>query len=192
MNGSGKGGNNRRKSFKHRDRDPERSAEAFPREGGFSPKRGLGRGSPQDRGQNTQNNSRRGSRKTDDLQRYEKPLKIWLDRPKWVPPQLSTEPIPSPDCPYCGKPINDMSMAIADKGSGTPVHFDCVIARLAEGEILEPGDAVTYIGGGRFGVVQFPNPSDSRNFKIKKIVEWEKTENRADWRKDISDHYSVV
>jgi hypothetical protein len=169
MSGSGKGGNNRRRPFRRRERDLDK---------------GQGGGS--------QNNSQWGGKKADDMRRYEKAPKVWLDRPKWVPPQLSTEPIPSPDCPYCGKPIQDMSTAITDKNSGAPVHFDCVIARLAEGEILEPGDAVTYLGGGRFGVVQFPNPSDTRNFKIKKIVEWEDKENRADWRKDISDHYSVV
>jgi hypothetical protein len=167
MNGSGKGGNNRRRPFKHRERD-------------------------NDRGQNAQNNFQRSGKRADDLRRYEKNPGAFFDRPKWVPPQLSTEPIPSPDCPYCGKPIRDMSMAITDKGSGAPVHFDCVIARLAEGETLEAGDAVTYIGGGRFGVVQFPNPADTRNFKIKKIVEWEDKENRADWRKDISDHYYIV
>jgi hypothetical protein len=168
MNGSGKGGNNRRRPFKRRERDNDSG-----QKGG-------------------QNNSQRPGKKVDALQRYEKPAKVWLDRPKWVPAQLSTDPIPSPDCPYCGKSIQDMSAAITDKGTGAPVHFDCIIARLAEGEALEPGDAVTYIGGGRFGVVQFPNPQDSRNFKIKKIVEWEDKENRADWRKDISDHYSVV
>ncbi|GHV89777.1 hypothetical protein AGMMS50268_02800 [Spirochaetia bacterium] len=188
MNGSGKGGNNRRRPFKRRERDSDK-----------------GQNGGQNNGQFTQNSSQRGGKKAgvrgtdgdmrrdgDGLRRYEKNPGAFFDRPKWVPPQLSTEPIPAPDCPYCGKPIRDMSTAITDKGSGAPVHFDCVIARLAEGEILEPGDTVTYIGGGRFGVVQFPNPSDSRNFKIKKIVEWEDKENRADWRKDISDHYSIV
>ncbi|GHV87055.1 hypothetical protein AGMMS50255_3510 [Spirochaetia bacterium] len=192
MNGSGKGGNNRRRPFKRRERDNDYSAEAFPRGSGFSPKGSSPPNKGQNNGQNAPKNSQRGGRKADDIWRYEKPPKVWLDRPKWVPPQLSTDPIPSPDCPYCGKPIQDMSTAITDKSSGSPVHFDCIIARLAEGEILEPGDAVTYIGAGRFGVVQFPNASDTRNFKIKKIVEWEDKENRADWRKDVSDHYSVV
>ncbi|GHU53681.1 hypothetical protein FACS189496_5190 [Bacilli bacterium] len=172
MSGSGKGGNNRRRPFKRRERDNEKG---------------------QNNGQSAQNNFQKGSKKiSDELRFYEKPARVWLDRPKWVPPQLSTAPIASPDCPYCGKPIEDMSTALTDKNSGEPVHFDCVIARLAEGEILEPGDALTYIGGGRFGVVQFSNPQDTKNFKIKKIVEWENKENRADWRKDISDHYSVV
>jgi hypothetical protein len=112
---------------------------------------------------------------------------------------MSTEPIPAPDCPYCGKPIKDLSAALSDKSSGLAVHFDCVIARIAENEILEKGDAVTYIGGGRFGVVHFSNSSDfpgrspaSHKFTIKKIFEWEDKENRADWRRFIADHYSVT
>jgi hypothetical protein len=172
MNGSGKGGNNRRKPFKRRERDSDSGQNNTLRGG----KRAGGRG--MDGG--------------DSLRRYEKRAGAFFDRPVWVPPQLSAEPLPQPDCPYCGKPIRDISAALTDKNSGEPVHFDCVIARLAEGETLEAGDAVTYIGGGRFGVVQFPSPQDSRNFKIKKIVEWEDKENRADWRKNISDHYSIV
>jgi hypothetical protein len=98
-----------------------------------------------------------------------------------------------------------MSTAIADKSSGEPVHFECVAARIAEGETLESGDTVTYIGGGRFGIVHFSgmlrdavqgrksnDGHDTRNFQIKKIFEWEDKENRAPWRKDIGDHFSVV
>jgi hypothetical protein len=104
-----------------------------------------------------------------------------------------------PDCPYCGKPIKDISSAISDINSGEPVHFDCVINRISEAEVLERGDAVTYIGGGRFGVVHFnrspespKKPENAQNFKIKKILEWENKENRADWRKSVSDHYSAT
>jgi hypothetical protein len=85
-----------------------------------------------------------------------------------------------------------MAAALNDKFSGAPVHFDCVIARIGENEALEKGDAVTYIGGGRFGVVHFNNPQDTKNFKVKKILEWEDKENRALWRRDISDHYSLT
>jgi hypothetical protein len=124
-------------------------------------------------------------------------------RPKWTAPQVSTEPIPHPVCPYCGKPIKDIAAAMTDKASGQPVHFDCAAARIAEGETLESGDTVVYIGGGRFGVVHFPGmirdtgrksgeDYDTRNFRIKKILEWEKKEDRASWRKNIEDHYSVV
>jgi hypothetical protein len=112
---------------------------------------------------------------------------------------MSTEPFPVPDCPYCGKPIKDLAAALSDKDSGAAVHFDCVIARLAENETLEKGDAVTYIGGGRFGIVHFNNPADfqgrsldPRKFTIKKVFEWEDKENRAEWRKFVADHYSVT
>jgi hypothetical protein len=94
---------------------------------------------------------------------------------------------------------------MTDKASGRPVHFDCAAARIAEEETLESGDAVVYIGGGRFGIVHFPgmirdslqgrrnaDDYDTRDFRIKKILEWENKENRALWRKDIEDHFSVV
>jgi hypothetical protein len=64
--------------------------------------------------------------------------------------------------------------------------------RIASGEVLEEGDEVAYIGGGRFGVVHFENPREASGFKIKKILEWENKEARADWRKTISDYYSMT
>jgi hypothetical protein len=73
-----------------------------------------------------------------------------------------------------------------------PVHFDCVVARIAEAEALESGDSVTYIGGGRFGIVHFSSPGDPQRFRIKKILEWEDRETRPEWRGDISDHYSLT
>jgi hypothetical protein len=120
------------------------------------------------------------------------------ERPRWTPPKLSTGPLPAPECPWCGKPIKDLSAAITDKHSGQPVHFDCVLARLAGEENLERGDELSYIGGGRFGIVQFSGGPDAqkkgeaRRFIIKKIFEWEDKENRAEWRQSISDYYSVT
>jgi hypothetical protein len=90
--------------------------------------------------------------------RYDRGRGGFYERPKWSPPKLSSEPIPSPECPYCGKPIRDLSAALNDRASGEPVHFDCVIARLGESEALDRGDALAYIGGGRFGVVRFAGP----------------------------------
>jgi hypothetical protein len=165
MNGSGKGGNNRR-GYRRRERD---------------------------------NWARDNKKKADSVPRYDKNRGLIYDRPKWTAPMLSTDPIPVPDCPYCGKPIKDLSTAISDKNSGTAVHFDCVIARIAENENTEKGDVISYIGGGRFGIVHFSNASDLpgrspalRKFTIKKIFEWEDKENRADWRKSIADHYSLT
>jgi hypothetical protein len=120
-----------------------------------------------------------------------------IDRPKWVPVKPPAVPLPSGDCPLCGKPIKDIAQAITDKSSGSPAHFDCIIARIAQGETLDRGDAVAYIGGGRFGVIHYDSPQDNtaqgrRDFKITKILEWENKENRAEWRKTVADHFSVT
>jgi hypothetical protein len=163
MSGNEKGGNNRR-GFQHRERDKNRD-----RWGKNTKKKGGGGGPGFDKA--------RGS---------------MADRPKWVPPVMSAEPIPVLQCPYCGKPIRDLSAALTDRNSGEAVHFDCALGRLRENEALERGDAVTYIGAGRFGVVHFANPNDPRGFTIKKIFEWEDRENRAEWRKSLADHYSIT
>jgi len=114
---------------------------------------------------------------------------------------MNTEPLPVPDCSWCGEPIRDITLAIADRDTGAPVHFECVAARIATGEFLENGDTVTYIGGGRFAVACFGTVSPDapgasraagRDFKIKKIIEWENKDKRAEWRSLISDHYSVT
>jgi hypothetical protein len=130
--------------------------------------------------------------------RYDKNQGLIYERLKWIPPQVSADPIPSPDCPFCGKPIKDLSAALSDKATGQAIHFDCVLAKIAGEETLERGDAVSYIGGGRFGIVHFNaqeggrKSSESRGFQIKKIFEWEDKEHRAGWRKTIADHYSVT
>ena len=142
------------------------------------------------------------------------------ERPKWVPPQMNTDPMPVLECHYCGKPIEEIALAIADKDNGLPVHFECVTARIASEEKLENDETITYIGAGRFGIVSFAretssntsqgnqtqtasgdsqkkaetssNEPQSRDFKIKKIIEWENKEKRADWRSEICEHYSIT
>jgi len=114
------------------------------------------------------------------------------ERPKWVPPPVQNIVLPTPDCPFCGKPIRDMVSALSEKKTGNAVHFDCIIAKLAENEILEKGEFISYIGGGRFGIIRNNNPADAKKFTIKKILEWEDKEERPQWRSAISDHYSVT
>jgi hypothetical protein len=116
----------------------------------------------------------------------------FYERPRWTPPVLASKPLPVPDCPWCGKPIKDIAAAVADKVSGEPVHFDCVIARISEGETLKSGDVISYIGGGRFGIIHYNNPPDTRDFVITKIFEWENKDNRSEWRRSVSDYFSVT
>lgn len=146
----------------------------------------------------------------------------YFERPKWVPPKVKTDPLPVSNCAWCGKPIRDISSAIADKDTGAPVHFDCVISRITFGEKLEKGETVTYIGGGRFGIVSFDSslqqkesgakvqggmqaagrqdpdrkftgpPATGRDFIIKKIIEWEDLDKRAEWRSLICNLFSDI
>jgi hypothetical protein len=132
---------------------------------------------------------------------------VMYERPRWIPPKLNTDPIPELLCACCGKPIDDVDAAIEDRLSGGPVHFDCIIARLSENESLEKGEVISYIGGGRFGIVRFNEgkagvkgfrrddafrEEAGRVFSIRKIFELEDRERRADWRGSIANHYSMT
>ena len=95
-------------------------------------------------------------------------------------------------CQYCGQPINEIASSFIDTNSNKPVHFDCVLSKIAESEKLEAGDKVSYIGQGRFGIINFPNVHDVKHFTIKKIIEWETKDNTPDWRKKMADLYSQI
>ena len=117
--------------------------------------------------------------------------KTVYERPKWVPPRIPSGPLPAPECPYCGKPIRDITSALSDK-TGNAVHFDCIIAKISENEILEKGDFIGYIGSGRFGIIRYNNPVDAKKFTIKKVFEWENKDARPQWRSNISENYSIT
>ena len=167
MSGGGKGDNrrNRRRPFRRRDRE---QAQAFSPDKFTAPE------------------ARHGPdiAKVKNMGRHE--------RLQWTPPQIPSQPIPVLDCLYCGKPIKELALAVSDKHSGKAIHFDCIISHISQSERLVPGDTVTYLGGGRFGIVHFDNPANSHVFKIKKTFELEIKENRAEWRQIISDHFSAT
>lgn len=95
-------------------------------------------------------------------------------------------------CPACGKPIEDLSSAIADKASGQPMHFDCVLEKLNAAESLASNQNIAYIGQGRFAVITRENPSDAKHFKIEKIIEWEDRNNPGAWRTEMAELFSKV
>lgn len=97
-----------------------------------------------------------------------------------------------PECPMCHQPITELVTALADKESGEPVHFDCVLEKIQSEEKLVPGQKITYIGQGRFAVVTFPNVHDTRNFTIERIIEWEERDKKFEWRSEIAGLYSQV
>lgn len=98
--------------------------------------------------------------------------------------------LPTPPCPRCGQPIQDITSALADRDSGEPIHFDCVLAFLQGAENLGPTEKLVYIGHGRFAVMVFENPADTKKFKIVRTIEWENRDTKAEWRDDISGRFS--
>jgi hypothetical protein len=163
MSGSGKGGNNR----KNRQRFSGRRDES----------------------------QKHGKKQSDSLfseGKLEKNNLSLHERLRWTAPVLPANPITTPDCPWCGKQIKDITTAISDKDTGLPVHFDCVLLRIAEMENVEANDNVCYIGGGRFGIIHYNNLPDTRDFSIKKILEWEKKDSNSEWRRPISEYFSIT
>jgi hypothetical protein len=146
----------------------------------------------------------RQEQKQDNKRKFEKPqssgknvnFALFGEKPKlpprksnWRPPVLPKEPIPVPTCSICGNPIKDLSSSIADRISGEIAHFDCVKAKIESNEVLGQDETVSYIGGGRFGVL---GKSENSYFTIKKIIEWESTETRAEWRNKLADRFSTT
>jgi len=174
VSGNGRGGDNRgnrRKNRKRRDWDSTQSQQREASKSGGKKPAGL---SPVKEG------------------KFEKTRGGLVERPKWIPPKPPAFTMPQATCAWCEKPIKDITSAICEPDTGKPVHFECVIGRIVERETLDSGDTVSYIGGGRFGIIHYNNPPDTRDFKIKKIFEWEHKENRSDWRVAISDYYSLT
>ncbi len=95
-------------------------------------------------------------------------------------------------CPKCGEVITDIASAMVDKQSGKPMHFECALNQIQEAEKLGENEKISYIGHGRFAVLKFENPRDQRHFEIKKVIEWEKTDEKVEWRDELSSLYSQV
>lgn len=81
---------------------------------------------------------------------------------------------------------------MADKESGEPVHFTCVLEFLKNAENLGENEEVIYIGNGNFAVAFFENPRIRKKFKIKKLIEWEDKNKVYDWKKEIAELASRV
>ena len=107
-------------------------------------------------------------------------------------PALKKIEYPEYKCTKCGEIIQDLNSAIADKESGQPVHFDCVIGFLKKAEELKEGEEIIYIGNGNFAVAYFENPKIRKNFKIIKLIEWEDKNQLYQWKKDISELTSTI
>jgi hypothetical protein len=91
-----------------------------------------------------------------------------------------------PACPLCGKPVYDLSTALAaNKEGGEPAHFDCVLERVAAAETLDSGEKLVYLGSGSFAVVEFKDKNENA-FAVRRRISWEKEGEKKEWRRNLS------
>lgn len=93
-------------------------------------------------------------------------------------------------CPLCGKPVYDLATALsANKETGEPAHFDCVLERVAAAEGISSHERLVYLGAGNFGVIEFKDKSENA-FVVKRRIAWEGEGEKRDWRKSLSSRIS--
>jgi len=91
-----------------------------------------------------------------------------------------------PACPLCGKPVYDLSTALAaSKDMNEPAHFDCVLERVAAAENVSPQERLVYLGSGTFGVIEFKDKNENA-FVVNRRIPWEAEGEKKDWRKSLS------
>ncbi|MCX7024549.1 MAG: hypothetical protein NT080_08005 [Spirochaetes bacterium] len=92
---------------------------------------------------------------------------------------------PPAQCTACGKPIFDLSSALAGSENGAPLHFDCALQKVGEREALGPREKIVYIGAGNFAVVEFRDQSET-TFDIKRKISFERKDLPCEWRRGMS------
>lgn len=98
----------------------------------------------------------------------------------------------APLCPLCGKPVYDLSTALAaSREAPEPAHFDCVLDRVTASETLAAGEKLVYLGSGAFGVVSFKDKGES-SFTVLRRIQWEKEGEKKDWRKTLSSRITSI
>lgn len=149
---------------------------------------------------NNWNNQRKGDSQNKDFNNNNKRKAFQFNKSQYENPEGEKERLKNIQrlkarqviCPLCNQPITDLASAMTDKESGSPVHFDCALEKVKSQEPTGENEKIAYIGQGRFAVIFFENPRDQRHFTIKKIIEWEDREQKAEWRDEISGLYSQV
>ncbi len=80
---------------------------------------------------------------------------------------------PLPVCAICGRPIENIASAVSGPLPETYNHFDCVLAKIAEEEHVQPPCKVSYIGRGTFAVIEMQKDG---SFVIQKRIVYESAE----------------
>jgi hypothetical protein len=97
-------------------------------------------------------------------------------------PQAERPPQELKICAVCGKPIFDLTGAVASREDGEPIHFDCALEILSKEEKLASDEKLVYIGSGCFGVcVQAPGGK----LEIRRKIHWESAGTIQPWRRPM-------
>jgi hypothetical protein len=94
-------------------------------------------------------------------------------------------PLVFPDCPICGKPVRDLAAALTHKIARQPAHFDCVMRELRDSNEVASQERICYLGGGSFGILEFPPPGGPTKFVIRKRIQYEEKELPQEWKKTL-------
>ena len=89
---------------------------------------------------------------------------------------------PASRCPLCSESVEDLVHALVHPDTEAPAHFECVLRSIREGEQLEPGEQVCYVGGGVFAVVRAGR--GRRSTRIRKRIPYESESAPPPWRSD--------
>jgi hypothetical protein len=94
-------------------------------------------------------------------------------------------PIVLPDCPVCGRQVKELSSALTHRASRQPAHFDCVVRELRESTEVAPQEKICYLGGGSFGVLEFPPQGGPSRFVIRRRIQYEEKDTPQEWKKQL-------
>lgn len=97
-------------------------------------------------------------------------------------PQAERPPQELKICAVCGKPIFDLTGAVASREDGEPIHFDCALEILSKEEKLTPDEKLVYIGSGFFGVCA---QTAGGKLEIRRKIRWEAAGTIQSWRKPM-------
>jgi hypothetical protein len=89
-------------------------------------------------------------------------------------------------CPLSGEPIEHIFSAVQDPESGRPAILERAIERVSRNEELGENERLCYIGDGNFGVVYEERRGKNTVVEIRRRIEYENRNDKADWRKELS------
>ena len=86
----------------------------------------------------------------------------------------------APQCPLCGEPVRDQKTAIVTPESRSSLTLTACCEDLAKREGLQPGEKITYLGRGTFGVVSYRSGAAGVPFTIRKRIDYEPPASRTE------------